>query len=88
MKSYVAYLVTEEMAASCGKCEDEVYSGTVFRSYQKSHFLDHLARDTGGHSEPLQHYKITCLNHVIDVAAYAPPDVRLLTEPPTSSRLQ
>jgi hypothetical protein len=87
-KSYVAYLVTEEMAASCGKCEDEVYSGTVFRCYQKSHFLDHLARDTGGHSEPLQHYKITCLNHVIDVAAYAPPDVRLLTEPPTSSRPQ
>ncbi len=87
-KSYVAYLVTEEMVASCGKYEDEVYSGTVFRTYQKSHFLEHLARDTGGHSEPLRHYKITCLNHVIDVAAYGPPDVRLLTEPQASSRTQ
>jgi hypothetical protein len=87
-KSYVAYLVTEEIVASCGKDQDEVYSGTLFRIYEKSHFLEYLARDTGGHSEPVRHYKIVCLNHVIDVAAYALPEVRLLTEPPLSSRTQ
>ena len=46
--------------------------------YAESHFLNHLARDTGGHVEPIQHYKLTCLNHLIDVAAYAPPQVRLI----------
>jgi hypothetical protein len=85
---YVAYLVTEEMAGSCGKYDDEVYSGSVFRIYEKSHFLEHLARDTGGHNAPLQHYKIICLNHVIDVAAYAPPQIRLLAEPASSNRIQ
>jgi len=77
-KSYVAYLVTEECVGSCGKYDDETFSGKLFRVYTKSHFLDHLARDTGGHTGTIQHYKLTCLNHLIDVAAYAPPEVRLI----------
>ena len=77
-KHYVAYLVTEECVGSCGDYSDEAFSGTLFRVYTKSHFLDHLARDTGGHTEAIRHYKLTCLNHLIDVAAYAPPEVRLL----------
>jgi hypothetical protein len=81
-KHYVAYLVTEEMAGSCGKDDDENFTGNLFRVYTKSHFLEHLARDTGAHSEPVQHYKLLCLNHLIDVAAYAPPDVRLTGPPP------
>jgi len=75
-KHCVAYLVTEECAGSCGNYDDETFSGKLFRLYTKSHFLDHLARDTGGHTEAIQHYKLTCLNHLIDVAAYAPPEVR------------
>jgi len=75
-QSYVSYLVTEECAGSCGEFGDEVYTGKLFRLYTKSHFLDHLARDTGAHTKPIQHYKLTCLNHLIDVAAYAPPEVR------------
>ena len=85
---YIAYLVTEEMAGSCGKYDDEVYSGSLFRIYEKSHFLEHLGRDTGGHTAPVQHYKIICLNHVIDVASYALPQIRLLGETVTSSRTQ
>lgn len=85
---YVAYLVTEELVGSCGKYDDEVYSGALFRIYEKSHFLEHLAHDTGGHTAPVQHYKIICLNHVIDVAAYARPQVRLLAEPAPSGRTQ
>jgi hypothetical protein len=77
-KKYGAYLVTEETAGSCGEYEDEVYRGKTIRGYGKSHFLEHLACDTGGHSDPLRHYKIICLNHLIDVASYAPPEIRLL----------
>jgi hypothetical protein len=86
---YVAYLVTEECVGSCGGYDDETYVGQVFRVYSESHFLNHLARDTGGHTEAVRHYKLTCLNHLVDVAAYAPPEIRLL-EPssPTPLRIQ
>ena len=71
-----AYLVTEECVGSCGQYDDEVFTGRLFRVYTKSHFLEHLARDTGGHTEGIVHYKLTCLNHLIDVAAYGPPEVK------------
>ena len=51
-KSYVAYLVTEECAGSCGSYDDEIFTGRLFRIYTKSHFLEHLVRDTGGHILP------------------------------------
>jgi hypothetical protein len=75
-KRYVAYLVTEECVGSCGQYDDEVFTGKLFRVYTKSHFLEHLARDTGGHIEEVLHYKLTCLNHLIDVAAYVLPEVK------------
>ena len=88
-KHYVAYLVTEECVGSCGNYDDEAFSGRLFRVYTKSHFLNHLARDTGGHTEVLQHYKLTCLNHLIDVASYAPPEVRIVRPvSPTPVRIQ
>jgi hypothetical protein len=74
--SYVAYLVTEECVGSCGEPSGETYMGRLFRVYTQSHFLDHLARDTGGHIKPIRHYKLTCLNHLIDVASYNPPEIR------------
>jgi hypothetical protein len=76
---YAAYLVTEELVGSNGQYDDEQYQGTILRSYLKSHFLEHFARDTGCHSGPLQHYKIVCLNHLIDVAADAPPEVEIIS---------
>jgi hypothetical protein len=81
-KRYAAYLVTEELVGSNSITgyQDERYTGTILRLYTRSHFLDHLARDTGGHVDPLQHYKLVCLNHLIDVAAYAPPEVRVVAE--------
>lgn len=75
---YVAYLVTEEGVGSGSSDEDEVYTGNLLRVYTKSHFLDHLSRDTGGHFEPILHYKLICQNHLIDVASYSPPEVRLV----------
>jgi hypothetical protein len=90
-KRYAAYLVTEELVGSNAEngYDDERYSGRLLRVYSQSHFLAHVARDTGGHIEPLQHYKLVCLNHLIDVAAYAPPEVRLLASAPdTPDRIQ
>jgi hypothetical protein len=88
-KHYVAYLVTEECVGSCGKDDDEVSTGKLFRVYTKSHFLEHLARDTGGHASEILHYKLTCLNHLIDVAAYTPPEVKQLGPfPSTSTQIQ
>jgi hypothetical protein len=74
-------LVTEECVGSCGLYDDEVFTGRLFRVYTKSHFLEHLARDTGGHTEEILHYKLTCLNHLIDVAAYGPPEVKHIDTP-------
>lgn len=73
---YVAYLVTEECVGSCGSYDDEIFSGKLFRVYTKSHFLEHLARDTGGHTGKVLHYKVTCLNHLVDIAAYDHPEVK------------
>jgi hypothetical protein len=80
---YAAYLVTEEMVGSIapGGYGDEVFTGKHFRIYTNSHFLDHLARDAGP-LHPIQHYKLMCENHLIDVAAYAPPVVRVIAAPP------
>jgi hypothetical protein len=77
---YAAYLVTEELIGSTSVhgYDDESYTGKTLRVYTRSHFLDHLARDTGGHIDLLQHYRLVCQDHLIDVAAYAPPDVRRL----------
>lgn len=79
---YAAYLVTEELVGSNAITgyDYENYTGKILRVYTRSHFLDHLARDTGGHTDPIQHYKLVCLNHLIDVAAYAPPEVRVVAE--------
>jgi len=84
-KRYVAYLVTEECVGSCGKYDDETFQGKLFRLYTKSHFLDHLLRDTGAHTEPILHYKLICLNHLVDIAAYASPEVRVIS--PTMSAI-
>ena len=75
---YVAYLVTEERVGFGGNYGDEVYTGKLFREYTKSHFLDLLTRETRGHFEPILHYKVICQNHLIDVASYNRPEVRML----------
>ena len=41
------YLYLRELS---GHSDDEIFTGKLFRAYTQSHFLDHLARDTGGHS--------------------------------------
>jgi len=74
--------VTEESVGSCGTYNDEVYEGKLLRVYSTSHFLEHLARDTGGLTRPLQHHKLICLNHLIDVASEESPEIRIISNQP------
>jgi hypothetical protein len=78
-KLYVSYCVTEEMHGSCGKYEDEEYTGRLLREYSKSHFLEFTAKDTGAHSDPYRHFKIACLNHNIDIVATQLPELAILS---------
>lgn len=79
-KHYLAYLVTEELVGSntLSGYADEVYTGKILRVYTRFHFLDHVMRDTGGHIQDILHYKLICLNHLIDVVSYDPPKVEVL----------
>ena len=81
-KHYLAYLVTEELVGSNAPngYDDEVYSGKILRVYAKSHFLDHIMRNTGGHIQEILHYKLICLDHLIDVVSYHPPEVEVITQ--------
>lgn len=76
-KSYAAYLVSEEMFGSIatGGRKDEVFTGKMLRVYSKSKFLDYFA---SWPLDPIQHYKLLCLNHIIDIAASAPPKIRVI----------
>lgn len=76
-KRYAAYLVSEEMFGSLatGGRDDEVFTGNILRVYSKSKFLDYFA---SWPLEPIQHYKLLCLNHIIDIAAYATPKIRVI----------
>ena len=78
-KHYLAYLVTEELVGSNARngYDDEAYTGRILRVYAKSHFVDHIMRDTGGHIREILHYKLICLDHLIDVVSYDPPAVRV-----------
>jgi hypothetical protein len=76
------------MVGSCGDYEDEVNSGKLFRVYTKSHFLDHLARDTGAHTEPIRNFTLTCLNHLIDIASYEVPTLRQVEPFTAAPRIQ
>jgi hypothetical protein len=67
------------MVGSCGKYEDEEYTGRLLRLYSKSHFLEFVAKNTGAHFEEYRHYKISCLNHIIDIVATSIPELQSLT---------
>ncbi len=81
-KHYLADLVTEELVGSNAPngYADEIYTGKILRVYTRSHFLDHIMRDTGGHIQEVLHYKLICLDHLIDVVSYHPPEVKVLSD--------
>ncbi len=78
-KNYVAYCVTNETCAGSGLGEQ--FTGTMFRTYSKSQFLDYIAASGGGLIETLDgytHYEVVTLNQIIDVAATREPEIEIL----------
>jgi hypothetical protein len=71
------------MHGSCGKYDDENYSGRLIRIYSKSHFLDFIAKNTGAHFELYRHYQIACLNHIIDIVSSAEPELEAISRSET-----
>ena len=58
----------------------EQFTGTVFRTYSKSLFLDYIATSGGGLIETLEgytHYEVVTLNQIIDVAATREPEIEI-----------
>lgn len=72
---YVAYNVLNE--SYFGWDESEEFQGRSFRLYSKSHYLDFLKTVENvqylapGH----RHWRIVCVNHIIDVASEEEPNV-------------
>jgi hypothetical protein len=78
-KNYVAYSVTNETCA--GGDSSEQFTGTLFRTYSKSQFLDYIASSTGGLIEtlgPYTHYEVVTLNQIIDVATTREPEIEIV----------
>jgi hypothetical protein len=86
-KLCAAYSVTEELVGSCGDYAEEKYEGVVLRVYSKSNFLEHLGRDTGGHTADLKHIKLVTLNHLIDIGFYDWPEILQLSGQSPSAHL-
>jgi hypothetical protein len=79
-KNYVAYCITNESCAGAG--DDEQFTGTLFRTYSKSQFLDYIAKSGGGLIDTLggyTHYEIVTMNQIIDVAATQEPEIKLVS---------
>jgi hypothetical protein len=77
-RNYVAYSVTNE---TCAGGSNEQFTGTLFRTYSKSQFLDYIASSTGGLIEtlgPYTHYEVVTLNQIIDVATTREPEVEIV----------
>lgn len=72
---YVSYNVLNESYAGWQTAEE--YVGNSFRLYAKSHYLDFLKTAPNiGHLAPdYKHWRILCVNHIIDVAAGVEPNV-------------
>jgi hypothetical protein len=74
--SYVAYSVRNE--SFTGPDKDEIFTGSQFRLYQKSHFLDYVRRATFATPDypgPIRHYALVCQDHVIDIISIVEPGI-------------
>jgi len=83
-KNYVAYCVTNETCAGAGS--DEQFTGTLFRVYSKSLFLNYIGSSGGGLIETLDgytHFQVVTLNQIIDVAGTRDPEIEIV--PPTTA---
>lgn len=75
--SYVSYTVTNESFTQMD--EYEISEGEMFRIYSKSRFLDFVKLSTFAEvlfpDEPIIHYQVPCLNHIIDITSIEEPKI-------------
>jgi hypothetical protein len=79
-KNYIAYCVTNETCAGAGN--EEQFTGTLFRTYANSHFLDYISASSNGVPATLSgytHYEVVTLNQIIDVATPCEPDIEIVS---------
>lgn len=77
--SYIGYAVRNESYTTWDK--EEEWTGSSFRIYSKSKFLDFIANGTFASDEypgPFRHYEIICCDQIIDIASQDQPIVRLV----------
>jgi hypothetical protein len=80
--TYIAYAVRNDSFVPGNEAED-ISVGRLFRVYERSNFLNYLAKATWGdvsYPGPLTHIGVICLNHIIDVAAVGLPRITRLPE--------
>ena len=80
--NYVAYSLLNESFTV--RDESQEFSGRLFRTYTKSHFLDYVSRATIACKEypgPLRHTEVLCECHVVDVVSVEFPQVREIRLP-------
>lgn len=75
--SYVSYLVTNECFTQ--NDEYEISEGKRFRILTKSRYLDFIKLSTFAEDlfpdDPIYHYQIPCINHIIDVISFEEPKI-------------
>jgi hypothetical protein len=72
-KNYASFHITNEIMSLTEAHGDRSKN---LRSYETSRFLDHMATATCASdwlSEPLRHFRVICVNHIIDVACLDDP---------------
>ena len=78
-ENYIAYSVRNESYTVPD--DEEEFTGSLYRVYAKSRFLDYVAASTVGVEHvagAYKHYGIVCLNHVIDVAGSREPSIEII----------
>lgn len=80
---YVSYCVTNESYTGADPAEDVRLSGQLLRRYSRSGFLTYVLGSTLAEAlsqGELQHHRLVCADHVIDVVSPAGPEVSHLRE--------
>ena len=81
--SYVAYAVRNESFVEFDRAETWT-GGLLFREYSSSQFLDFVRSSTFASDAfpgSYTHFGFCCLNHIVDVASIAHPQITVLAKP-------
>lgn len=76
-ETIVSYVVLNE-SCGCYPKPPEVFTGKLFREFQKSHLLDFIRANTCASDEypgKLRHFEIVSENEVFDIIATAAPEI-------------